>query len=182
MVARRRRKEQIHYHFWMSLIETVMSIPARLSSYLHQEGARFAVRVHRHSQSSAESARVARVPPHQLAKSVIVEDDGGCVMAFLPADRHIKLGQLSRLLGRPHLRLADEKRIAAIFTDCGPGAVPALGMAWGLETVVEDELDDCAVVYIEAGDHERLVCFSHEQFELLMQPARHGQFGALPTH
>lgn len=159
-----------------------MSISARLSGYLHQHGARFAVRAHRHSHSSAESARLARVPPHQLAKSVIVEDEDGCLMAVLPTDRQIKLGQLSRLLGRPHLRLADEARFAAIFNDCERGAVPALGMAWGLETVVDEELDDCRVVYIEAGDHERLVCLSHEQFERLMQPARHGQFGALPSH
>lgn len=166
----------------MPLMEATMSMPSRLSGFLHQQGARFAVRAHRASHSSAESARLAHVPPHQLAKSVIVEDDEGCLMAVLPADRQIKLGQLSRLLGRPQLRLADEARVAAIFTDCESGAVPALGMAWGLETVVEDELDDCAVVYIEAGDHESLVCFSHEQFERLMQPARHGRFAALPSH
>jgi Ala-tRNA(Pro) deacylase len=164
------------------MMEVVMSIPYRLSNYLNLQGARFAVRAHRHSHSSAESARLAHVPSHQLAKSVIVEDDEGCLMAVLPADRQIKLGQLSRLLDRPHLRLADEARFAAIFSDCESGAVPALGMAWGLETVVEDELDDCAVVYIEAGDHERLVCFSHEQFQRLMQPARHGRFGGLPLH
>jgi Ala-tRNA(Pro) deacylase len=182
MLARRRRKEQTRYRFCMSLMEAAMSMPARLSCYLHQQGARFAVRAHRHSHSSAESARLARVPPHQLAKSVIVEDDEGCLTVVLPADRQIRLGQLSRLLGRPHLHLADEERLAAIFNDCEPGAVPALGMAWGLQTVVENELDDCAVVCIEAGDHESLVCFSHEQFERLMQPAIHGQFGALPSH
>jgi Ala-tRNA(Pro) deacylase len=103
-------------------------------------------------------------------------------MAVLPADRQIKLGQLSHLLSRPHLHLADEERVAAIFADCEPGAVPALGMAWGLETIVEEELDDCGVVYIEAGDHEHLVCISHEHFERLMQPARHGRFGGLPWH
>ena len=157
-----------------------MSMPTRLSNYLHQQGARFAVRSHRHSRSSAESARLAHVPAHQLAKSVIVEDDEGCLMAVLPADRRVQLGQLSQLLDRPRLRLADEARIAAIFSDCEYGAVPALGMAWGLDAVVEDELDDCAVVYIEAGDHEQLVCFSQEQFRRLMQAARHGRFG--PPH
>lgn len=159
-----------------------MSIPFRLSSFLQQQGARFAVRAHRHSSNSAASARLAHVPAHQLAKSVIVEDDEGCVMAVLPADRQVKLGQLSRLLERPHLRLADEARVAALFADCESGAVPALGMAWGLDTVVEEELDDCAVVYMEAGDHERLVCFSREQFHRLMQTARHGRFGGLPLH
>lgn len=159
-----------------------MSIPHRLTEFLQQQGARFAVRAHVHSRSSPESARLAHVPVHQLAKSVIVEDDEGCVMAVLPADRHVKLGQLSRLLDRPHLRLADEVRFAGLFADCESGAVPALGMAWGVETVVEDELDDCAVVYMEAGDHERLICFSHQEFERLMRQARRGRFGGVPLH
>jgi Ala-tRNA(Pro) deacylase len=163
-------------------MEADMSIPSRLSSYLQNHGARFAVRAHPHSHCSAESARRAHVPVHQLAKSVFVEDDEGCVVAVLPADRQVKLGRLSRLLDRPHLRLADEARVAALFADCEAGAVPALGMAWGLETVVDDELDECAVVYIEAGDHERLVCFSREQFQRLMQAARHGRFGGQPLH
>ena len=94
----------------------------------------------------------------------------------------VRIGELARMLGRHDLHLADERRIAQVFSDCELGAVPALGMAWGLETVVDAELDDCAVVYMEAGDHERLVCVSHEQFERLMQTARHGRFGGLAMH
>jgi len=153
-----------------------MSIPTRLASYLGERGARYEICLHDHSRSSAESARTAHVPPHQLAKSVIVEDDAGCVMAVVPADRNVLLGQLSRLLERRRLRLADEARIAAIFTDCDRGAVPALGMAWGVETVVDDALETRPVVYVEAGDHERLLRMSHAQFHELMLAARHGRF------
>lgn len=39
---------------------------------------------------------------------MIVEDDTGCVMAVVPANRNVLLGRLSRLLDRRHLRLADE--------------------------------------------------------------------------
>jgi Ala-tRNA(Pro) deacylase len=163
-------------------MEAEMSIPSRLSSYLKKQGARFAVRTHRHSRSSAESARLAHVPAHQFAKSVIVEDDEGCLMVVLPADRQLMLSRLACLLERPNLRLADEARVAALFSDCEAGAVPALGMIWGLETVVEEALDECAVVYTEAGDHERLVCFSHDQFQRLMQGVRHGRFCGPPMH
>jgi Ala-tRNA(Pro) deacylase len=162
--------------------EAIMSIPLRLSSYLEQRGVRYEVCAHQHSRTSAQTARTANVPPHELAKSVIVEDDDGCVMAVLPADRKVKLGELSRMLGRKHLRLADEDRIAALFTDCDRGAVPALGMAWGVETVVDDELESSALVYIEGGDHERLLRMSHDQFHTLMLTTRHGQFCADPAH
>ena len=153
-----------------------MSIPTRLSSYLDQRGARYEVCMHEHSRSSAETARTAHVLPHRLAKSVIVEDDTGCVMAVVPANRNVLLGQLSRLLDRKHLRLSDEARIAPMFADCDRGAVPALGMAWGVETVVNDELEASEVVYVEAGDHEHLLRLSNDQFHELMLAARHGHF------
>ncbi len=159
-----------------------MSIPSRLSSYLEQRGTHYDLCAHEHSRCSAETARSAHIPPHQLAKSVIVEDDAGCVMAVVPADRSVKLGQLSRLLDRKPLRLADEARVASLFTDCERGAVPALGMAWGIETVVDDELEASAVVYIEGGDHEHLLRMTHEQFHELMLGARHGHFCGEPIH
>jgi Ala-tRNA(Pro) deacylase len=159
-----------------------MSIPLRLSSYLEKRGVHCEVWAHRHSRTSVQTARTARVAPHDLAKSVIVEDDVGCLMAVVPADRKVKLGELSRMLGRRHLRLADEQRIAELFTDCERGAVPALGMAWNVETVVDDELETRTVVYIEGGDHERLLRLSHDQFHSLMATVRHGQFCAELAH
>ena len=159
-----------------------MSIPARLSSYLDQRGAHYEVCMHEHSRCSAETARVAHVPPHLLAKSVVVEDDDGPMMVVVPADRNVKLGTLCRLLDRKHLRLSDEIRIASMFSDCERGAVPALGMAWGIETVVDDELEESPIVYIEGGDHERLLRMSHDQFHELMAEARHGHFCDKATH
>lgn len=159
-----------------------MTIPTRLSSYLDQRGVRYEIRMHDHSRSSAETARTAHVPPSQLAKSVIVEDDNGRVMAVVPANRNILLGQLSRLLDRRHLRLADESCIASMFADCERGAVPAVGMAWEIETVVDDELEACEVVYVEAGDHEHLLQLSNGQFHELMSAARHGHFCGERTH
>ena len=45
----------------------------------------------------------------QLAQSVIVEDDAGCVMAFVPAHRSVKFAPLSAgyptLMPAPQLRL-----------------------------------------------------------------------------
>ncbi|MGH8831514.1 MAG: aminoacyl-tRNA deacylase, partial [Polaromonas sp.] len=141
-----------------------MSISSQLSSYLDQRGARYEICAHEHSRTSAESARSAHVPPNQLAKSVILEDDKGCVMAVIPADKTVMVGELSRLLGRQQLRLADESRIATLFEDCDLGAVPPVGMAWGIETIVDDELEASDVVYLEGGDHERLLRMSHDQF------------------
>ena len=159
-----------------------MSIPSRLSSYLDQRGARYEIQSHEPSRSSAETARAAQVLPHQLAKSVILEDDTGCVMGVVPADKTVMLGHLSQLLGRKELRLSDENRIALLFEDCHRGAVPPVGMAWDIETIVDDELEASDVIYMEGGDHERLLRMSHDQFHELMSAARHGHFCEKPLH
>ena len=138
--------------------------------------------MHDHSRSSAETARNAHVPPGQLAKSVILQDDAGCVMAVLPADKQLMVGEFSRLLGRYKLRLADEARIAQLFDDCEPGAIPPVGMAWGIQTIVDEELESNEVVYMEGGDHKRLLRLSHDQFHELMRAQPHGSFCEVPMH
>jgi Ala-tRNA(Pro) deacylase len=159
-----------------------MSIPSELSNYLAQRGAHYEVCAHVRSRSSAQTARTAHVEPHQLAKSVVLEDDLGCLMAVVPADRVVMLGEVARMLGRKELHLADEDRIAELFDNCERGAVPAVGMAWGIETIVDDELDANDVVYIEGGDHERLLKMSQQQFRDLMHAQKHGHFCKTPTH
>ena len=159
-----------------------MSIPSHLSNYLDQRGARYEICAHAHSRTSAETARSAHVQPNQLAKSVILEDDAGCVMAVIPADKTVMVGGLARILGRKELRLVDEDRIAALFADCELGAVPPVGMAWGIETIVDDELEASDVVYMEGGDHERLLRMSHDQFHALMSSQQHGRFCKTPMH
>jgi Ala-tRNA(Pro) deacylase len=162
--------------------EAIMSIPSRLSSYLKQRGTRYELREHLHSRTSAQTARTANIAPHELAKSVLLEDEAGCVLAVLPADRRVALREFARLLGRKNLRLADEERVAELFTDCDRGAVPAIGMPWGVETIVDDEIESSAKVYIEGGDHKHLLCMSRDQFQALMRDARHGLFCAETVH
>ena len=159
-----------------------MFIPPRLSFFLLVNDAEYGIRRHRHTRNSTDTAHAARVPPHQLAKAVVLEDDMGCVVAVVPADRYVRLGRVSQLLAREHLHLTDEDRVATLFPDCERGAVPALGMVWGLETVVDDELETQSVVYIECGDHERLLRLEHRQFHALMRQSRHGQFSGLRLH
>jgi prolyl-tRNA editing enzyme YbaK/EbsC (Cys-tRNA(Pro) deacylase) len=43
-------------------------------------------------------------------------------------------------------------------------------------TVVDEDLQENAEVYIEAGDHKLLLSISDEQFNSLMHDAKHGHF------
>jgi len=159
-----------------------MPISPRLANFLTERLAHYEVCEHAHTETSAQTARLAHVPPQRLAKSVILEDDDGCVMAVLPADRRVHIGELARLLGRHDLHLSDEARVKVLFHDCAPGAVPALGMAWGMETIVDETLQEVPEVYIEAGDHEQLLKLSSRAFNELMRGARLAHFGHIMPH
>jgi Ala-tRNA(Pro) deacylase len=68
----------------------------------------------------------------------------------------------------------------AAFTDCDPGAVPPFGMAYGVETAVDDELlARNPDVYVESGDHEQLLHMSRGQFTELMAASAHGHFSRM---
>lgn len=159
-----------------------MPISPRLANYLNERLARYEVCEHVPTDTSAQTARCAHVPPRHLAKSVILEDERGCVMAVVPADQRVHIGQLARLLGRHDLHLSDEARVKMLFNDCAPGAVPALGMAWGMETVVDHTLEAVPEVYIEAGDHEQLIKLSRDDFNALMRDAQRAHFSEDGQH
>jgi Ala-tRNA(Pro) deacylase len=97
------------------------------------------------------------------------------MLAVLPASRHIQFEELRRLLGRD-MDMASEEQIETLFLDCEPGAVPAIGAAYGLNVVVDDSLAQQPDVYLEGGDHAHLVHITGATFQKLMADARHGQF------
>ncbi|MGH8857001.1 MAG: aminoacyl-tRNA deacylase [Polaromonas sp.] len=153
-----------------------MTIAHRVEDYMMQYGVQYDVVTHPHSRSSAETAELAQVPGDSLAKSVVLQDEDGYLMAVLPFTRHVRLGRLSQELNR-RFRLATEEEISALFKDCERGAIPPLGSAYGIDTIIDDSLAQQPEIYFEAGDHERLIRVSREQFMLLMEQAGHGRFG-----
>ena len=154
-----------------------MAIAYKLENYMVQHGIKYDVVTHEHSHNSMETAQLAHVPGDRLAKSVILEDDDGFVMAILPSTCHIKLGRLSRELNRK-LRLATEKELPTLFGDCELGAIPPVGLAYGMTTVIDDSLADQPEIYFEAGDHEKLIRMDREDFMALMGHAGHARFAA----
>lgn len=154
----------------------MMTIASTVSDYLAEHDVAYDVLTHPHTSTSGESAQVAHVPGTRLAKSVVLEDDQGYLMVVVPASQRIDLGELHRQLNR-NLELAAESELGHLFGDCEIGALPALGPAYGMETLVDDALAEQPDIYFEAGDHEQLIHVSTEVFEsLLGEGIRHGRF------
>jgi len=151
-----------------------MTMARTLQTYLAHKGIAYDILPHRHTDTSINSANTAHIPAEQLAKSVILEDENGYVMAVIPADRHVRIGRLNQLLNR-RMGLATEAELPPLFADCDPGAVPPLGDAYGIATVVDESLDDCPDIYLEAGDHEDLIHLKGTAFRRLMRGSQHAR-------
>jgi Ala-tRNA(Pro) deacylase len=152
-----------------------MAIAARLKWYLDANGVEYEIIPHRHTASSHETAAAAHVPEDQLAKSVVLEDEEGYVLAVLPASRRVAIGELREQLNR-NVTLANEGELKELFDDCEIGAIPPLGAAYGIASVVDDALLEASEIYFEAGDHEDLVHVGGEEFLGLISGSRHGRF------
>jgi len=129
---------------------------------------------HRHTMTTRQTAFSAHVPPDQLAKAVLFCDADDYVLAIVPASSHVDAKALSSLLGQRRLELASEDEVSIIFPDCETGAIPALGLAYGVDTVVDESLLGQDEVYFEGGDHEHVVHVTGEGFHRLMAGAPRG--------
>ena len=150
-----------------------MSIAPKLQQYLDQVNAEYDVVRHLPTKSSLESARSCDIPAEQVAKAVLLDTaDDDHLLAVLPSDRKVELNELRSELGSKP-RLADEEEIKGVFIDCDVGAIPPVG--YGLETIVDDSIEQQPDVYFEAGDHRSLVHMGRSEFRRVMRDARHGQ-------
>jgi Ala-tRNA(Pro) deacylase len=157
-----------------------MAIAITLEQYLADSGVDYETLTHPRAMSSSQTAQVSHIPGGRLAKAVLLkEGKDAYLLAVLPASHHIRLDALRDWLGRS-VELATEEEIEALFTDCDLGAVPAVGLAYGLDTVMDESLGGNDDVYFEGGDHATLVRVPGATFEKLMANARQGQFSRQP--
>ena len=149
-----------------------MAIARTLMSYLQERGISYDLVEHKHTETALAAAHEANVPVHQVAKAVVLCDDDGYVVGVLPASHSLEIEWVNEVLGRK-LEMASEQEFANLFADCEPGAVPALGEAYGVQVVWDDELAYTSDIYIEAGDHEHLIWLDRRDFKKLMSSLPH---------
>jgi Ala-tRNA(Pro) deacylase len=152
-----------------------MAIAEKLKIYLTDKNASYELVAHPRTGSSMETAEAAHVPGDQLAKAVIVKDKEHFAVVVLPSDHHLDLDNVGKQLDST-IAMATEEELASLFPDCTIGAIPPLGDAYGIKTLLDTSLEEQAVIYFEAGDHEQLVQTSGEQFTSLMANAVTGRF------
>ena len=91
-------------------------------------------------------------------------------MVVVPSDYHVHMGKLHHLLG-DSVGLATEQELGTLFPDCEEGAIPPLGTAYRLTTLVDSSLLNLPEIFFESGDHEHLIKVTGEQFSHLLGDA-----------
>jgi Ala-tRNA(Pro) deacylase len=102
------------------------------------------------------------------------------VLAVVPATSWVDIEAIERIVERP-LELVPEEDFPMLFRDCRPGAVPPIGEAYGIMTVVDDALTEPTDIYLEAGDHEHLIHVSHDSFLDLIEDFERGRISQSPS-
>jgi Ala-tRNA(Pro) deacylase len=149
-----------------------MAIAKSLINYLQERGVDYELVAHDHSATSRETARKTQIAAHQVAKAVVLRDEAGYVLGVIPATHSLEIGWVNTELKRD-LSMACEEEFKVLFADCEPGAVPALGAAYGIQVIWDDDLKYTADIYIEAGDHEHLIWMDRKSFRQLMKSLPH---------
>ncbi|MFD1218044.1 MULTISPECIES: aminoacyl-tRNA deacylase [Microbulbifer] len=150
-----------------------MNMASTVSQFLDDHSVRYRIIPHAHSATSRETAHKADVREDRIAKAIILKDERGMVMTIIPASASLNMRAVRDETGRNHLEMADEADFATLFDDCEVGAVPALGPAYGLITLVDSDLEERDTIYLEAGNHEELVALDGRDFDQLLHNCRH---------
>ncbi len=152
-----------------------MTIAAAVKSYIDGRGITYDLINHYQTGSSHETAQAAHIDEAHMAKAVILHDNEGAVMVIVPGDTWVSQSAVQQALDRP-LVLAEESDATGYFPDCDAGAIPALGPAYGMETLLDNALVSMAFQYIESGDHRTLIKISGRDFLELLSGVRRGRF------
>jgi Ala-tRNA(Pro) deacylase len=149
-----------------------MAISQTLRNYMDECGVTFHEVPHAHAMQAAKLAEAAHIPGRRVAKSVLVRVGDRYMLAVAPSSRRIQLDDLARWLGQD-VMLADESDARPLFADCELGAMPPIGAAFGLQTILDDEILDADDIYFEGGDHRTLVHVGGPDWRRLQSNAGH---------
>ena len=126
-----------------------------LKRLLEEAGVDYEVLPHAQTMTAADEAEALGLPPHQVAKTLIVGEPDGNLRAVLPASERIDLRKLGELHGerRKELRLLTEEELGQQYPEFELGAVPPVGGAHRDRVVVDRRVAEAGPVVLEAGSH-----------------------------
>jgi Ala-tRNA(Pro) deacylase len=125
-----------------------------LITWLDDKRVDYEVHEHERSLTALATARAEGVDPKSFAKVVWVRtEEGSDALIVVDAEDHLDLRKAREVLKSKKVSLVDEDEIVALTPDCDPGAMPAVGILFGLPTYADDAIAKAAEISFNAGSH-----------------------------
>lgn len=126
------------------------AVHATLVTLLRAEAVEFRLTHHDAVTTSAEAAAVRGAELRSGAKAMLVKARTGFVLVVLAADRKVNWKLLTPLVGGRGARFATDQELREA-TGLSKGAVPPLGLLFGLRTIYDRSLLEVETVNFNAG-------------------------------
>ena len=136
-------------------------VHAKLVALLHAEGAEFRLAHHEPVTTSAEAAAVRGAELRSGAKAMLVKAKTGFALVVLAADRKVDWKLLAPFVGKG-ARFATEEELREA-TGLTKGAVPPLGVLFGLRTIYDRSLLEVETVNFNAATHTDSITMSRSE-------------------
>lgn len=150
-------------------------LPTTIQRFLDKHSADVRSLYHPATETLGQTARVCGIAETQLIRAIILVDAQGPLMAILPSNHLLDFNALCHLLNR-ELEPVPAAQLQGIFDDCEPRCCPPLGIAYGLDVIVDSILLEQDDLYLEPGCHNQLLCLSRNEFLRLLGNPRTGRF------
>lgn len=156
-----------------------MPIAAKLSQFINRKGILCQPVHHPRSHDFAQAIEQANAVPELCAKCVALVDRNGPAVAVIPFLADLNLEVLNKTLGRNFQTLSKDMT-NKLFSDCEPGAFPALAMAYGLPVIIDIDMLDNETVFSASGCSSTLLKIPGTAFRLAMRGAVKGRIAVWP--
>lgn len=146
-----------------------MGIPKRLIDCLKKNNVQYEVLHHTEAMTAQRIAQAEHVKGRRQAKVVMVKCGDQHLMMVLPADHHIDLEKIEKVVGKA-VSLDKENEFKSLFPDSAIGAMPPFGNLYGLPTYVDKSLAEQDYLVFEAGTHTDAIKMSYRDYERTVKP------------
>lgn len=147
-----------------------MWIVKSVKQYLINQGIKFRVRQLPPFRDLAEAQRGGLLEEGSVVKTVLLHDDFGLIMVVLPAQNALDVPRLRQLLKR-ELAIVEEREHQHLLKGMHPHFTPPLCSAYGIKSIVDEEIIGHPRIFFPAGDNTHLIETDLQNFHLLAQNA-----------
>ncbi len=143
-----------------ALAEKEVKIPVKVEKFLVSKKAKYAPIAHRTVYTTFDAAMTLKVPPAQVAKTLLIKADRDLLMVVVPGNKNLDFTRLKKIINDYRkdqelksirkISLASEKLIENKFTK-SPGVLPPFGELYDLDTYIDKALLRASQLILSSG-------------------------------